>query len=483
MHVALWDTRRLGITKDFAGGYGVGQYHGRGGLGGKLIRAMFRRDRRPVAMNFAYLAAIFRRLGHTVEYCEDRLPSRADLVVFNPALATLRAERQAIVQLVSQSPSTQVLITGPVAHSLSETFADLPVTVVRGEPEQLLWKLDEVLTAPSGVVEVGQVENLDDLPFPDWSLFAPRRFRVGYDFSRFPTTFVQLSRGCTLACDYCPYIAAERSARFRDPELVVEEIVAGISQHGFRSFKFRDPLFGLDRERTLELAHKLARLPLKIQFSIESRIELLGRDLLEPLVEAGLTSVTFGVETPDQTTLRSHQRTPTSNDRSQAFIETCRDLGIRTVAGFMIGFPQDTPRTIRNVLHHAKQLNPTFANFNIVTPYPGTHFYEQIKTEIASFDFSRYDVYTPVLQYKNLTQDELLDLHARCFVGYYFRWPYLATSAPLLWPLLKHFGIGRKPAKKASKLPTQPAIPRPALLRNRAHRSEARRGGETSRVE
>ena len=65
----------------------------------------------------------------------------------------------------------------------------------------------------------------------------------------------------------------------------------------------------------------------------------------------------------------------------------------------MIGFPEDTEESIRDVLRYAKAVNPTFANFNIVTPYPGTEFFEEIKPQIATFDTTKYTVYTPVLKY------------------------------------------------------------------------------------
>jgi anaerobic magnesium-protoporphyrin IX monomethyl ester cyclase len=109
-------------------------------------------------------------------------------------------------------------------------------------------------------------------------------------------------------------------------------------------------------------------------------------------------------------------------------------LGIRTVAGFMIGFPDDTPERIDAVLRWAQSLGPTFANFNVVTPYPGTAFFGQIKHRIAQFDYSRYSVYSPVLKYTHLTARELGKLRARCFAKFYFRSRWLTANARLLWP-------------------------------------------------
>lgn len=440
MRVVLWDTRKLDVAKDFAGGYGVGQFPGNGGIGGRIIRHFYKRDTRPTALIFAYLAAIFRDLGHQVEYSLDHVPAGADLYVFNPSLITLSLERQAIARALQSTPGCRVLVTGAVAHSMSEAFEGLDVTIVQGEAEQLRWKLDEVLAAGSGTINVGKVDDLDDLPFPDWSLFSPRKFRIGYDFTKFPTGLVQQSRGCTLKCNYCPYIIIENSTRVRAPEMVAAEIRAGMEIYGFRSFKFRDPLFGVDRKRLFRLAELIGGLPRKIEFSIESRLDLLKPEVLRTLREVGLTSITVGIETPSVETLRRYHRAPIRDDKQREFVAVCRALGIRTVAGFMIGFPEDTEESIRGVLRYAKTVNPTFANFNVVTPYPGTEFFEQIRSQIADFDTTKYTVYTPVLKYKHLTTAQVSELHAKCFKSYYFRSRWLLANAPLVWPSLQRLG-------------------------------------------
>lgn len=468
MRVVLWDTRRLDVAKDFAGGFGVGQYHGGGGLLGRIVRHYYKRDRRPTALNFAYLAAIFGQLGWQVEYAEDNVPAGADLYVFNPSLITLNLERDAMRRALAQSPRPKVLVTGLTAYALPEAFADLPVTSVRGEPEQLLWKLDEALARESGVCDVGSVRDLDALPFPDWRPFKPEKFRIAYDFWKFPTALVQQSRGCTFTCNYCPYIVVENATRFRDPQNIVAEMREGMQRHGFRSFKFRDPLFGLDRQRALDLAERIGKLPRKIQFSIESRIDLLRPETLVALKAAGLTSITVGIETPDEATLKHYKRAPIKDDRQREFVALCRGLGIRTVAGFMIGFPEDTVKSIYATLRYAKQVNPTWANFNIVTPYPGTEFFEQVQAQIANFDFTQYDVYTPVMKYEHLTPEQVLYLHAKCFTAYYFRTPYLRDNAHLLWPWLQRLGVGLRretapaaPPRPASGGPNLPVVPAP----------------------
>jgi radical SAM superfamily enzyme YgiQ (UPF0313 family) len=300
------------------------------------------------------------------------------------------------------------------------------------------------------------VTDLDALPFPDWSPFETRKFRVNYDFTRFPTGLVQQSRGCAYTCNYCPYILIENRTRFRAPEAIVAEMREGMERYGFRSFKFRDPLFGLNRRRMLELAERIAQLPRKIQFSIETRIDLVCGESLRALRAAGLTSITVGIETPSEETLRQYKRRPIADDRQRQFVETCRALGIRTAAGFMIGFPEDTAESILAVLRYAKTLNPTFANFNIVTPYPSTEFFRESLAnvaDVADVPWSDYDMYTPVMNYQQLTRDQVRALHAKCFTSYYFRWPYALANAHLLWPWLQRLGIGRRELAKGEGLP------------------------------
>ena len=445
MNILLWDTRQLDVSKDFAGGFGVGMYRGQGGPRDALVRWFYRRDRRPVALLFAHLAAIFARLGHRVQYVVDRPPRGADLYVFNPSLITLDLERQVIARLLVEEPQARVLVVGTAASILPQEFERPGVTVVQGEAEQLLWHLDEALAQPEARVPLGVIDDLDRLPLPDWSLLGPARFRIGYDFWRFPTGLIQASRGCRFQCNYCPYLVLDKTTRFREPEAVVEEIRQGIRRWGFRSFKFRDPLFGLSRDRTARLIEQIGRLPQKIQFSIESRIELLPPETLRAMKDAGLTSVTVGIETPSDPTLQNYRRQPIDKDRQRGFIAHCRELGVRTVAGFLIGFPEDTEQSIRRVRDYAIALGPTFANFNVVTPYPGTEFFEQSRDRLGAIDYGRFNVYTPLLKYDHLTPERIEWLLAKCFRRYYFRWQYLRENAPLLWPGLQRWGLEVKP--------------------------------------
>ena len=444
MNVVLWDTRRNNAQKDFAGGMGVGMHPGTGGIRGKIIRQMYLRDYRPTPLNFAYLVAVIKRLGHTPIYSLDQQnPPTADVYIFNPALVTLDIEIEAIKHVRSRNPNAKIFVVGQVAFAMADSLAgsleDHNVTILKGEPEQLLTRWDDVMQSLEPIIDIGSVADLNTLPNPDWSQFQYKKFRINYDFWRFPTAFIQQSRGCTFKCNYCPYIMIESKTRFRDPEAVVDEMRFGMERYGFESFKFRDPLFGLNRKKALALAEGIKKLPRKVQFSIETRVDLMREETLRELRSAGLTAITIGIETPDEATLKKHSRVAINDDRQRDFVTLCRSLGIRTVAGFMIGFPGDTQQNIWDVLNYARAVNPTYANFNIVTPYPGTGFYEEVKDQIADHDYSKYSVYQPVMKYENLTAEQVAEMHGKCFEKFYFRARYVRDNGLLLWPQLRRF--------------------------------------------
>ena len=482
MHIVLWDTRSNDVSKDFAGGMGIGQFPGGKSLRAKIVRRFYVRDRRPTALLFGHLAAVFSKLGHTVEYAEERIPRQADLYVFNPVLISLKQEINVMRRVKEANPAARIWVVGTVASVMPEAFEELDVTVIRGEAEQVLWTMDRILQNESATVQLGAMEDLDAIPFPDWTPFRPKSFRIGYDFTRFPTALIQQSRGCTMKCNYCPYILLENQTRFRSPEAVADEIRHDMDRWGFRSFKFRDPLFGADKKRLFRLIEQLARLPRRIQFSIESRIELLPPEVLRALRSVGLTSITVGIETPDAQMQRKYGRAPIREDRQHEFIARCRELGIRTVAGFMIGFPEDTEESVHRVLRYAKHVGPTYANFNVVTPYPGTEFFEQIRDKIADFDFSRYTVYTPLLKYDHLTAERMSELLEKCFRQYYFRWDYFRENGALLWPALRWLGLGTiRPkttpgADAAHPGPPGPKTPLETLVGDRHLRADGPHG-------
>ncbi len=406
----------------------------------------------------AYLAAVFQRLGHRVTCVEDRLPGAADLVVFCPAMATVAIERWVMTRLLARDPAIRILVAGPVAGVLPEAFADLDVTVVKGEAEQLLWKLDEVLERPGAVVQLGQMENLDRLPPADWSPFAPWRFRMPDRFWRFPTALIEQGRGCGQGCEYCGVAAAEGETRLRTAAAIAEEMARGIRGWGFHSFHFRDPQFIQSESQVFRLADQLGRLPAAIQFSIRAAPRSVSRAMLRALKRVGLTCLEFAIEPPDDSGIGQPGQEGAEGDAGGKLIEACRGLGVRTIGGVVVGRPEETEESVRRLIDHACRLNPTFLRFHFLTPYPGTELGRRYGERIDDFRLHRYTGGVPIVRGEHLAPARLQALCAEGRRRFYFRRSYLRANGALLLPIL---GVLRRRGEAKAEA-GQGGPPRPA---------------------
>jgi hypothetical protein len=131
----------------------------------------------------------------------------------------------------------------------------------------------------------------DDWPDACWETMPLARAR------RLP---IYHGRGCTHACDYCPYvIATGRRHVLRSPERTAREFADQVARHRPKRVVFRDPVFGLDPQGAIDLLARMAELPRRVRapFEIETRPELLTAELMDGLSSAGCVEIKLGVET------------------------------------------------------------------------------------------------------------------------------------------------------------------------------------------
>ena len=297
---------------------------------------------------------------------------------------------------------------------------------------------------PAGVFEAGIVENLDSLPFPDWSLFPLNKYSYSPALNKKPVTVMLTSRGCPHTCAYyCAYpLLAGSRLRVRSLDNVVEEIKYLRDQYGVKAIDFRDALFTCSKQRTREFAEKLIANNLKIIWSCETRLDQIDQELLSIMYQAGLRNINVGIESSNPEILKKSQRLPVLNVYQDEMVAYCHKLGVTVAAFYLIGLEDDTKESILETIKYAKRLNTLVAQFAIVTPYPGTRFFEKLEKEGAVFNrnWEDYDEYTPVFKHRNLQTEELLRLKEWAFASYYFRPIYLLKHMPkyffekFLWP-------------------------------------------------
>lgn len=225
-----------------------------------------------------------------------------------------------------------------------------------------------------GQVEDGgdrEADDLDRFPFPAWHYFDHRRYLVSpHRYSRLPVLPVMASRACPYKCDFCPQAMfnTKQKHRVRSPENVVDEILLLHERYGARHIEFYDASFGTKRDLAADTCERLIDAGRPVLWSCFTRTDLLDEKLLPLMAEAGCRTILLGIESGDQALVDASGKGLSLESARQA-VESCRRVGIDTIASFIIGLPGETPETIEKTIRFATGLAPTYAQFHICRTY------------------------------------------------------------------------------------------------------------------
>jgi anaerobic magnesium-protoporphyrin IX monomethyl ester cyclase len=280
---------------------------------------------------------------------------------------------------------------------------------------------------------------LNALPFPRWNQFDIRRFRYQIVTAKGITLPILGSRGCPYTCNYCPYLV-NSLYRVRTPENIAEEIAYLVHNYDIRGVTFRDPNLTFDKKRAHAFAGELLKRKLDIRWGMEARTDRLDAELIDILHRSGLRSVEIGVESANEETLRGNLRKAIPKTHQEEIVRHCHRLGIRVIANYTLGLPNDTVQGIHETIRYAKKLNTFAIQFTVTTPYPGTPFYQRVKDRIFDPDWEHFNGWTSVYKHPAIAPDELHRLREFAYVSYHLRpryvWRFLQSTVlhPYLFP-------------------------------------------------
>jgi len=378
------------------------------------------------SVHMAYSAAILARAGHDVRWTRgDFLDGDVALVL--SSLVDHKAEAAWADQM--RASGVKVGFIGITASKMPELYRDHCDFILNGEPEAAVMRLAQG-DIPSGIVVSEQIDDLDSLPFPRWDLVTEDRGRkLGIKWSSRPVGGgypLLASRGCPEFCTYCPHriLAGYRARSIAN---IVDEIERLCDQVSRPYVIFRDPLFTEQRDRVVQLCDEIHLRGLTLTFEAETRLDRLDVELLDKLYVAGFRAMSFGVESLDPATLKKSGRRPIPQAHQREIMAHCRELGIVTAAFYVLGFLQDDWNSIAATIDYATDMGSTFAQFKMLTPYPGTPMFKQIEPLLSETDWEKYDGYTPTFRHPNLTDRELRYLLGAAYKRFYMRPSYLAN--------------------------------------------------------
>jgi anaerobic magnesium-protoporphyrin IX monomethyl ester cyclase len=423
--------------KDVAGGFGTVFTVGHSPFA-RLLELAKRRIAAIPNITLAYLDSILSAEGATVRILDVRHPDQlvaADLYLISSSIVDCNLERELGFEAKRRFGS-KVGYFGTFASAVPDFFSDCADFVVRGEIENVAPSLARG-DIPEGIVSAGFLKDLDALPFPKWDQFPIDKFRYRIITGKGITLPMLGSRGCPYTCSYCPY-RVNSEYRARSPENIVDEIQYLSARHNIHGIAFRDPNLTLDKPRAHKFADLLLQRNINIRWGMEARTDCLDPDLIRLLFRAGLRSIEVGVESVNERILRENGRKAIARTQQERIIEHCHRLGIRVIANYSLGLPNDTISGIRETIDYAKKLNTFAIQFTVITPYPGTPFYETVKHRIFEQDWECFNGWTSVFHHPSIRSEDLHQLREFAYVSYHLRpryvWRFLQST--LLYPLL-----------------------------------------------
>src|SRR3954462_9474713 len=379
------------------------------------------------SVHMAYLAAILSRAGHEVKWTREQVVD-GDVALILSSLVDYKNETKWADDM--RARGVKVGFIGITASKMPELFVDHCDFIFKGEPEAGVMRIAQTGVIPSGITVSEEINDLDSLPFPRWDLVTEdRKSRLGIRWSSRPVGggFPLLaSRGCPEFCTYCPHriLAGYRT---RSIPSIMDEIERLCDQHPRPYVIFRDPLFTEQRDRCLELCDEIKARGLTFTFEAETRLDRLDVELLDRLHEAGFRAMSFGVESLDPATLKKSGRRPIPQAHRREIIAHFRSKGIVTAAFYVLGFLQDDWNSIAATIDYSIDLGSTFAQFKILTPYPGTPMFRQMEPLLIETDWEKFDGYTATYRHPSLTTRELSFLLGAAYTRFYMRPSYLAN--------------------------------------------------------
>lgn len=243
------------------------------------------------------------------------------------------------------------------------------------------------------------------------------------------------SRGCPYRCTFCdrPYSPVISGFRWRSAKHVADEMEQCVEM-GIREAFLYDDTFTVRKDRVYELCDEIKRRKLDFAWDVRAHVNTVTRDMLRAMADAGCERIHYGVESGNSRMMKVIKKNHSVEKVENAFKWT-REVGMETLAYFIIGQQTETASDIADSVELAKRIDPNYVHFTIFCPYPGTEIYQDglsrgiIKEDVwAKFAADPKPGFELPVWEENFTRQELREMLVKCYKSFYLRPGYLLRS-------------------------------------------------------
>ena len=271
------------------------------------------------------------------------------------------------------------------------------------------------------------IEDLDSLPYPAYDLVEDNIKR--YNFAMMAgrhTTYLMFegSRGCIHNCSFCTqWRHWQGVCRQKSPKRMADEIEYLNETFGGVLLWFTDDNFGYG-ERARQLWEELRHRPCREKFMLflQARTDdvAANADLVSKLRDVGNHWVMIGVESYSDERLKEFRKDITPSDAYKA-VRVLKEDDVFSQAMFVTGSRKDTLESMEAQRSFSLDLGADLAIYTVLTPFPGTSFFEMAKSNgwIEDFNYAHYDMAHAIMPTETLTRSEVQHELFKCYKTFY----------------------------------------------------------------
>lgn len=406
-------------------------------------------------LGLAMLSAVARRKGGETAACDmsflkhpfrtlrrqlaEMRPDTVGISILTPQLADAARAAEIVRE---EAPEAFLICGGPHAtvmpeDTMARTGADL---VYSGEAEgALALMMDGADPAgiPGACLPRGDgcrrtpglllADDLDRLPLPDRSIFDMESyFSSWYSMDRVDPglrgTSVMATRGCPFSCTFCQPTLSEifgKAMRKRSPEGIADELEQLKRDYGIDAFMFEDSTFVVDAGWVHEICDLMLSRGTGLRWCCNVRADLLHPELLDHMVEAGLSKINMGVESASQRVLDDIYNKGITVEGVRRALAMAKERGVYVQGYFMLGAPGETREEMERTIRFAASEPFDDAVFDITTPFPHTYLWEKTRDLIRG-DYEEFDCFhRSVYELEGFDPREIERMKKRAFWRFY----------------------------------------------------------------
>lgn len=249
-------------------------------------------------------------------------------------------------------------------------------TIVVGEGEDAICQIAE--KGKKGIVKADSVNG----DYPNLDCYQSFPLDV-YRLNRCPTSKrtdfclpILSSRGCKWNCSFC--YRMRTGFHEREIPAIMEEIRFLHKNYAISHFDFEDELLMASKKRTEEMCEAILKLPFKLKFDCNGRLNYAKKNILELMKRAGCQYINYGIESLDQKILNEMGKGLTL-DQIYSGVEATLEAGLSPGLNLLWGFPEDTEQNLKDEVAFLKKYDPCdeLRTIRPVTPYPGCRLFDE----------------------------------------------------------------------------------------------------------